>query len=189
LDNGLSRKAIDRRRFLRLCGMTTAAGLLPAEVWALVGRDQPSERAIALFNIHTGESFDQVYCVDGVYLPDAMAGLDRLLRDHRTGEVGPIDGGLIDQLHTLAGCLETSDPFHVISGYRSADTNAALRRAGHGAAKRSYHLSGQAVDVRLPCIEYTALHRAARDLHAGGVGDYAGRGFVHLDTGPVRTWK
>jgi len=188
LDNGLSRMTIDRRRFIRLCGVTTAAGLLPAEVWALVGRDHPSERAIALFNIHTGESFDQVYCVDGVYLPDAMSSLDRLLRDHRTGEAKPIDGGLIDQLHALAGHLESSEPFHVISGYRSADTNTALRRAGRGVARRSYHLSGRAVDVRLPGVEHAKLHRAARDLRAGGVGDYAGPGFVHLDTGPVRTW-
>ncbi len=188
MDNGLSRKAIGRRRFLRLCGLTAAAGLVPVQAWALVDRAQPSERTIALLNIHTGESLNRVYFADGAYLPEAMSAMNRLLRDHRTGEVKPIDGALIDQLYAVANRLGATEPFHVISGYRSERTNTALKRAGHGVAKRSFHLSGQAVDVRLPGVEYAALHRAARDLRAGGVGDYPRSDFVHMDTGPVRTW-
>ncbi len=188
MDNGLSRKAIDRRRFLGLCGLTAAASLVPASAWALGRGPGASERTLFLHNIHTGESLERTYFAHGAYRPEALSDIDRLLRDHRTGEVAPIDPALLDQIHRVAARLDASGPVHVISGYRSPETNSALSRRGRGVAKRSYHLSGRAADVRLPDVAHADLLRVARDLRAGGVGDYPRSGFVHLDTGPVRTW-
>lgn len=188
MDNGLSRKAIDRRRFLRLCGLTAAAGLVPASAWALGRGPDAAERTLSLHNIHTGETLERTYFAAGTYRPEALSAFDQLLRDHRTGAVTRIDPDLLDQLHRVAARLDAGGPFHVISGYRSPETNAALRRRGRGVAKRSYHLDGRAVDVRLPGVAHADLLRVARGLRAGGVGDYPRSEFVHLDTGPVRTW-
>jgi len=113
---------------------------------------------------------------------------DRLLRDHRTGEIRPIDPRLLDQLHAVAARLDTRTPFHIVSGFRSARTNEQLRSQGHDAAKRSFHLDGRAADVRLPGTALDDLRRAARELRAGGVGHYPGPDFIHLDTGPIRAW-
>ena len=188
MDNGLSRKGIGRRRLLRLCGVAAAASLLPAPAAALAGRSWPGEKSISLLNTHTGESLACVYRADGAYLTGALADIDRLLRDHRTGEIRPIDPRLIDQLHALAARLGADGPFRVISGYRSVRTNEMLRRHSRGIAKRSLHLEGRAVDVSLPGVALADLTRAARALRAGGVGHYPDSGFVHLDTGAVRTW-
>jgi len=188
LDNGLSRNGIGRRQFLHLCGVTAAGCLLPAPAQALMSSVQPREKTISLLNIHTGETLDRVYHADGAYLTDTLSAIDRLLRDHRTDEIKPIDPRLVDQLHAIAARLDAPSAFHVVSGYRSARTNDMLRRDGHAAAKRSFHLSGQAVDVRLPDVARADLRRAAQSLRAGGVGDYPGPGFVHLDSGPVRYW-
>ena len=110
------------------------------------------------------------------------------MRDHRTGETHPIDTDLVDQLAALQRRLDAPAPLVLISGYRSPATNEALRQRSSGVARSSYHLSGRAADVRVGGVAFEALHREALALGAGGVGAYSGSGFVHLDTGPVRTW-
>src|SRR5262245_7313998 len=84
----------------------------------------PREKAVALYNTHTGESVNAVYWFRGHYLPEAMSAVDRVLRDHRTDEIKPIDPQLLDLLHAMSGELECSHPFYVISAYRSPTTNA-----------------------------------------------------------------
>ncbi len=79
-------------------------------------------------------------------------------------------------------------PFHVISGYRSPQTNAALRATSGGVAENSLHLLGKAIDIRLPGLKLRDLYKAAVDLRAGGVGIYPASDFVHVDVGRVRTW-
>jgi len=119
----------------------------------------------------------------------ALAQLDRFLRDHYTGEVGRIDPQLHELLYTLGRRLDTQAPFHVISGYRCAATNERLRaHGGGGVAKRSLHMVGQAIDIRVPGVQLATLRDAALSLKAGGVGYYPGSQFVHVDTGPVRHW-
>ena len=110
-------------------------------------------------------------------------------RDHYSGEVGQIDPQLFHLLHHLRQTLGTEQPFEIISGYRSPLTNATLRqsRAG-GVAKRSLHMEGKALDVRLPGVPLSELRDAALDLRAGGVGFYPREQFVHIDTGAVRHW-
>lgn len=186
-------KTPTRRRLFR----TTAIALLGAgaarSAIALPGRapvDAASEVSrLAFVNTHTGEALDVVYREGGRYLTDALSDIDRVLRDHRSGDVHPIDRALLEQLTMLGSLLGTGGrPFHVISGYRSPKTNAMLAARSGGVATRSLHLSGRAIDIRLPGMPLATLHRAALGMQAGGVGFYARSNFVHLDTGRVRRW-
>lgn len=186
---GLSHCNLDRRSFLKL-GMTLACGLLvPFPVRAAINASTSATRSISLRNTHTGESLEKVtYFADGQYLPEALQEIDVLLRDHRNGEIRTIDPKLYDQLFELGRSMEHAGPFEIISGYRSPASNNELRNQSRGVAKRSFHLTGQAVDIRLPGVQLTQLRRAAIAQRAGGVGFYPSSGFVHVDTGPFRTW-
>ena len=172
-------------------GLVALAGLcLPLPALARGAELLGGVRRLSFYNTHTGEALRQVpYWEDGRYLPDALAAINEVLRDHRTDEVHPIDPGLFDLLHALTRKLDTPSSFHVISGYRSPHSNALLRTAGGGGvAKYSLHMDGKAVDVRLPGVQLARLRKAALTLRRGGVGYYPDDGFVHLDTGRVRTW-
>jgi uncharacterized protein YcbK (DUF882 family) len=81
-----------------------------------------------------------------------------------------------------------SRAFQVISGYRSPATNSMLNKQTSGVAKRSYHMQGKAIDVRMSGFDTRELHKAALSLKAGGVGYYSSSNFVHLDVGRVRYW-
>ena len=148
----------------------------------------PPDRSLSFYNTHTGESATVEYCHAGRLIPDALAKIDNILRDHRTGEIKPIDVRLLDLLYTLARTLGTESPYHVISGFRSLKTNDYLRAHGEGVTAGSLHLVGKAVDVRVPGLALRDLYRAAVKLRGGGVGIYPGSDFVHIDVGRVRTW-
>ena len=146
-----------------------------------------AERALAFRHTHTGERLEIAYFARDQYLPAALARIDWLLRDFRTGDAHCIDVRLLDALHALcANC--GGGEFEIISGYRSPKTNARLHKAGNGVAERSLHLEGRAIDVRLPGSHTARLRDAALALGAGGVGYYPKSDFVHLDTGRVRSW-
>jgi uncharacterized protein YcbK (DUF882 family) len=126
-----------------------------------------------------------------VYQPDALKEINHILRDFRVNAVKPIDPKLLDLLHELGGTLETDQPFHIISGYRSPHTNTLLRErggVGTGVASRSLHMEGKAIDIRIPGVKLDHLRGAARSLKLGGVGFYPSSNFVHVDTGRVRYW-
>ncbi|HSN31208.1 MAG TPA: DUF882 domain-containing protein, partial [Ideonella sp.] len=122
------------------------------------------------------------------YLPDALAAVDRLLRDFRSGEVAAIDPALLDLLHALAMTTGAQGPFEVISGFRSPATNEMLRHRSSGVASGSLHMLGQAIDIRVAGVPLAGLRNAALSLRAGGVGFYPASDFVHVDTGRVRAW-
>jgi uncharacterized protein YcbK (DUF882 family) len=145
-------------------------------------------RSLTLYSIHTGEIASAEYLVGGRYQQDALDAFAHLLRDHRTGDVHPIDPAVLDILFEVAGMVESREAYHVVSGYRSRQTNEWKWRHGRGVARDSFHLYGRAVDVYLPRRELRDLRRAALTLEAGGVGYYPRSGFVHVDTGPVRMW-
>ncbi len=148
----------------------------------------PPEKAVALYNTHTGESINAVYWFRGQYLPEAMSAVDRVLRDHRTDEIKPIDPQLLDLLHAIRGELECSHPFDVISAYRSPTTNAFLRFMSRRVAEHSLHMDGKAIDLRIPGWASNAVRSVAMELRMGGVGYYPRSNFVHVDVGPVRYW-
>jgi uncharacterized protein YcbK (DUF882 family) len=117
-----------------------------------------------------------------------MDALNHFLRDHRTGDAHPIDPTLFDQLYALQHQMEATAPFHVISGYRAPQTNQMLHAHSDGVARRSLHMDGRAIDIRLPGRDLANLHKAALAMQAGGVGYYPSSDFIHLDTGRVRQW-
>lgn len=184
----MNRRKIDRRAFLKMGALAAVAGLSPVPSFGAMGRISPPVRKLSFYNTHTEETLDAAYCVRGLYCPDALQDINRILRDHRTGEVAPIDPGLLDLLHALSRRVGTRSPFHIISGYRSPVTNANLRDRSRNVARYSLHMAGKAVDIRLPDCDLGSLRRAALDLKRGGVGFYPGSNFVHVDVGRVRFW-
>jgi uncharacterized protein YcbK (DUF882 family) len=148
-------------------------------------------RRVKFHNLHTDEKLDAVYWEDGHYVPDALHAVNHVLRDFRTGDTHMMDPGLLDLLVAVQAKTETKSPFYVISGYRSPRTNAMLRAEGGeatGVAKKSMHLEGKAIDLRLADVQLSHLHNAALSLGGGGVGYYPTSDFVHMDVGPVRQW-
>jgi uncharacterized protein YcbK (DUF882 family) len=187
-----SRNVLNRRSFLGLGAAATAAALVPGRAQAAAAAAPGRrDRTLSLFHTHTGERLKLAYCCDGEYQPEALAQLNHLLRDFRVNEEKPIDPHLFDLLHELGGVLETDQPYHIISGYRSPTTNTMLREraGGHtGVASQSLHMVGKAIDIRLPGVKLDHLRGAAASLKRGGVGFYPSSNFVHVDTGRVRYW-
>jgi uncharacterized protein YcbK (DUF882 family) len=176
-----------RRLFLTRSAGVAAASVLPLAPTA-ARATLAGGRELALSHTHTRERLALVYAVEHSYVPDALAALNRFLRDHYSGDVAPIDPRLFDLLHHLRRLVGGTQPFEVISGYRSVATNETLRATrGGGVARASLHTVGRAIDVRLPGVALADLRDAAASLKAGGVGYYAGQ-FVHIDTGRVRRW-
>jgi uncharacterized protein YcbK (DUF882 family) len=177
---------MSRRRFL---GVMAAAAVAPT---LLVPRRSLAEiarpRELSFYHTHTDEKLSLVYFADGRYVQDSLLELDRFLRDHRTGDVEKIDPALFDVLHGVASATASRGVFEVISGYRSPASNEMLRAGGGGVARKSLHMQGKAIDVRLTDVETTELRECAVELACGGVGYYHRSNFVHLDTGRVRTW-
>jgi uncharacterized protein YcbK (DUF882 family) len=182
----LSREALDRRRFMQRLGACcgTVASLAATPALALVA----GARTVSFVHTHTGERLTTRYFDDGNYRPDALLQVNHLLRDFRTGDVFPIDPALLDILFNLQTMADRSSPFEVISGYRSAATNAMLRRGSDGVAQHSMHMQGRAIDVRLEGYSTRGLGELARSWSRGGVGFYPASDFVHVDTGRVRFW-
>ena len=178
---------VSRRRFLRgvLMGVPAAVALGgPGRALA----SALEERSLEFVNTHTGETLKAAFFKAGSYCEDALRGFDHLLRDHRSGDVAPMDRALFDLLHDVAVLAGRDARFEVISGYRSPATNAMLNSRSSGVAKRSLHMDGRAIDVRLAGYRTDRVRDLALSLKAGGVGFYRKSDFVHLDTGRVRTW-
>ncbi len=175
-----------RREVLRLAAL--AATLPWARRLSAASTTMEDPRALAFRNLHTGETVEVVYWVGGRLDPDALREIDWVLRDFRTGEARPIDRRLLDLLWRLRSALDTTEPYEVISGYRSPATNAMLRRSGRGVARGSLHVRAMAIDVRIPDRSLTDLRDAALGLRLGGVGYYPASGFVHVDVGRFRVW-
>ena len=177
-------KQPSRRRFV-----TALAAFAPLALPARAAFAAAPSRALGLRHLHTGERLDVEYFAGGRYRPDALAAVDRLLRDFRSGEVAAIDPGLLDLLHALAAATGAQDrPFEVISGFRSPSTNEMLRHRSSGVASGSLHMRGQAIDIRVAGVPLAGLRDAALALRGGGVGFYPASDFVHVDTGRVRAW-
>lgn len=165
-------------------GALAASAIVPAAASIAA----TGERRLSFYQLHTGEKLDLPYWIEGAYVPEALKEINEILRDFRTSEVRPIDVRLLDLLHNLRGALGSDGPFHVISGYRSPKTNERLSSSGGGVAKRSLHMKGKAIDVRLPGRKLRDLHKTAVRMKWGGVGLYSKSRFVHLDVGRVRYW-
>jgi uncharacterized protein YcbK (DUF882 family) len=145
-------------------------------------------RSLAMYNPHTGENLNLVYCENGEYVPGALREINFFFRDFRANLVKAIDPRLLDLLHTIHRESDDSKPFNLVSGYRSPQTNAMLAAQREGVARHSMHIEGKAADINLPGRQLSLLQRIALALHFGGVGYYPQSGFVHVDTGRIRRW-
>jgi uncharacterized protein YcbK (DUF882 family) len=144
--------------------------------------------SVAFTNQRSNETFSGVYRVGNKYLPQAFERINYVMRDVREDEVFPMDPRVIDIVALVHKHLDANEPYELLSGYRSPHTNSTLRSHSEGVAKRSLHMSGQAVDVRLGEVSARNIRQAAVKLGAGGVGFYPRSGFVHMDSGLFRTW-
>jgi uncharacterized protein YcbK (DUF882 family) len=149
---------------------------------------QSTPRALAIDNVHTGERIRTVYYENGQYIPGALQEINYFFRDYRANEVKPIDPRLLDLLHAIHQNLDSSQPFNLISGYRTPATNAMLAARSEGVARHSMHIEGRAADINVPDRQLSILQRVALALQFGGVGYYPQSDFVHVDTGRVRHW-
>jgi uncharacterized protein YcbK (DUF882 family) len=177
-----------RRKFVKLGTMAAVAGLLPGAVLGSSKNLSVKEKSLAFYNTHTGERLKAIYWAEGNYVDGSLRDINYILRDPRNNEVHDIDTWLLDLLFVVRRKIEANQPFHVISGYRSAATNTFLRAHSTGVAENSLHLVGQAIDIRLPGRETRILQKAAIALKRGGVGYYPKSDFVHVDIGRVRYW-
>jgi len=165
-----------------------AALLLPFS-FAYGTLPQPREYRLRLFHTHTLEHIDVVYRRGDAYDPEALAKLDRFLRDWRADSVKHYDPRLFDLLSDLEAKLKRPEAeLHIICGYRCPGTNALLRSRSSAVGKKSLHMAAEAIDIRLPGVRTSSLRDTALALKRGGVGYYASSDFVHVDVGRVRRW-
>lgn len=168
-----------------LAGLAAGIGGAARPIAALA--DAPV-RKLAVLNLHTGERLQAAYWEAGAYLPDALSAFDRVLRDHRTGEVHSIAPALLDLATALLKRVEVEEAVQIISGYRSPRSNAALHAASSGVATQSLHMQGRALDIRISGVPLARLRDVAWSMQGGGVGYYPASDFVHVDVGRVRRW-
>lgn len=178
---------MQRRAFLK-SSLLLAAPTLSIPALAKTAQPASGERVLRLYNTHTGEKLKTTFWAEGEFIPDAMKDINKVLRDHRNNKIAQMDPELLLLLTQLNDKLDNSRELHIISGYRSPESNAKLHANSNGVAKRSLHMDAKAIDIRLPGKDLKMLHKAAMSLKGGGVGYYASSQFVHMDTGRVRYW-
>ena len=178
---------MNRRIFLRSAAAISGSAIVPT-AFAKRAPALEIDKELHLYNIHTGEFVKTTFEHAGQYDQQGLEQLDHLLRDHRSGESTLISRTLLDDIHTLQQLFKPNQAIEIISGYRSPKTNEKLREMGHGVAKRSLHMQGKAIDIRIPGINLRQVRKAALALKSGGVGYYPKSGFIHLDVGRVRQW-
>jgi uncharacterized protein YcbK (DUF882 family) len=176
-------RGLTRRDLLQL----SAAALLTAPL-APAQAASAESRHLSFVHTHVNESLSIDYFSGGAYVPEALAALNHLLRDFRTGEEHPVDPALFDLLYDLKALTQTSAPYEIISCYRAPKTNAQLHAQSSAVAEHSLHMQGKAIDVRIRGFDTARLRDLALSLQRGGVGYYRKSDFVHVDTGRVRHW-
>jgi uncharacterized protein YcbK (DUF882 family) len=176
-----------RRSFLKSSFALASSLSLPALAKAAAA-DPSTERALRLYNTHTGESLRTIFWAEGEFIPDALQDINKILRDHRNDKIAQMDPQLLVLLDKVSAQFGDQKVLHIISGYRSPETNAKLHANGDGVAKHSLHMEAKAIDIRLPGTDLASLHKAAMAARGGGVGYYPDSQFVHMDTGRVRYW-
>ena len=179
---------LTRRGALMLLGGGLACAATPALASPAINSGKGDYRSIHLYSKRLGESVNTVYWIEGEYIDEALAEISHILRDWRIDRAKSMDPRAIDVLAAAHKLLDTDEPFEAISGYRSPETNAMLRRRSRGVARNSYHIRAMAVDVRLRTRSVGQMFNAAVACQGGGVGRYSRSNFVHMDCGPVRTW-
>lgn len=179
---------ISRRALLGVFAATTlTAAPIAANAFGIL-RGAGDIRKVKMYSGRTGETLDMVYWIEGEYIRPALEEVTYFMRDWRVDETHNIDPRTVDIMAASHNLLDTTEPYLLLSGYRSPSTNAMLRARSSGVARNSLHMQGQAADLRLSNRSVGQVARAAQSCSAGGVGRYSGSNFTHMDCGAVRTW-
>lgn len=174
---------LNRRKFLKTSVCAAAGLFVPDILFASTKKFQP----LSFYHTHTGERMELLY-TPGSYAGSVQRALEYFLRDFRTGDVHSIDPTLLDTLCAIQNCCGKHSAYEIISGYRSPKTNEYLRKHSSGVARKSLHMQGRAIDIRLAGLPTSMLRDLAINIHDGGVGYYPKSNFVHIDTGRKRAW-
>lgn len=175
-----------RRRLLKASAGLVCTTAFPS--LALASTGAKNAKQLAFMNLHTNEKLNCCYWYDGEYDSAALQDINHVLRDHRSGDAHDMDPQLLDLLFDVQHKLHTDKPYQIISGYRSPATNKKLSKNDNEVAKKSLHMQGKAIDLRIDGIKLTDLRDTAITMKRGGVGYYKSSQFVHLDTGRPRSW-
>lgn len=176
-------RSMSRRSFLSASLCTAAGLLLPDTVLAM----RKESKRLRFYHTHTGRNMEIKYSPGG-YRGSVRQALEDFLCDFRTGEKHALDPRLFDSLYAIQNRCAQQASFEIISGYRSPKTNAYLRKNSSGVARKSLHMQGRALDIRIPELPTSTLRDLAMQLHDGGVGYYPASDFIHIDTGHKRSW-
>lgn len=185
--NDIRYPGVTRRRLLSIFAATAVAAA-PTAGGAFFNRGSGDIRRLRMYSGRTGESLDTIYWIDGNYIDEALREISLFMRDWRNGKAVQIDARTVDIMAAAHRLLDTSEPYMLLSGYRSPETNAMLRASSSGVARNSLHMRGQAADLRMSSRSVRQVAAAAAACHAGGVGRYTGSNFTHMDCGDVRHW-
>ncbi len=177
---------ISRRNFLKKSAIITGAAMMTqSEILAAVGE----KKVLKLYNVHLNKTFYAPFFEKNYYKLSGLFEVNKAFIDYRAKEMTRIDVKLVNLLYEIKQHLGYDKQFNIVSGYRSPHTNAELRKKYEGVAKNSYHIKGQAVDIYVPNVSLRKLRDVALGLKRGGVGYYPKSHFLHVDVGPVRTWR
>ena len=174
-----------------LLGAFAATALIAAPTYSNAAgflRGAGDIRRLKMYSRRTGESLDVIYWIEGDYIKDALTEVNWFMRDWRRDRSRAIDTRTVDIIAATQQLLDSPTPFLMLSGYRTAETNALLRKRSRGVAKNSLHVKGLAADLRMQGKSVRQVARAAASCAAGGVGRYSRSNFVHIDCGEKRLW-
>ncbi len=177
---------ISRRNFLKKSAVIAGGAMMSqSEILASAGE----KKVLKLYNVHLHKTFYAPFFEKNYYKLSGLFEVNKAFIDYRAKEMTRIDVKLINLLYEIKQHLGYDKQFNIVSGYRSPHTNAELRKRREGVAKNSYHIKGQAVDIYVPNVSLRKLRDVALGLKKGGVGYYPSSHFVHVDVGPVRSWR
>ena len=179
---------ISRRGLLRAFAATAITAAPTFSNAASFLRGAGDIRRVKMFSGRTGEKIDIVYWIEGDYISEAMTEISKFMRDFRTGQIMKIDNRTVDIIAATHALLDVTEPYNLLSGYRTPQTNAMLRESSSKVAVNSLHMRGQAADLRLSSRSVRQVVAAATSCAAGGVGKYSRSNFTHMDCGDIRTW-
>jgi uncharacterized protein YcbK (DUF882 family) len=147
-------------------------------------------RTVTFSNGHTNESGSFTYMVSGVYDQSVIDKLNWFLRDWRLDEPTKMDPRLFDIVWEVYRESGSREPIDVLSGYRSPQTNAMLRRRSRQVAEHSQHMEGKAIDAHFIDVGPGRIRDIAMRMQEGGVGFYPTglTPWVHIDSGSIRYW-
>jgi uncharacterized protein YcbK (DUF882 family) len=93
-------------------------------------------RRIRMYSGRTGEHLDAIYWIEGTYIPEVMKEINHFMRDVRTGTAREIDPLVIDIMAASHQLMDVSEPYTLLSGFRTKQMAKAAERCASGGVGR-----------------------------------------------------